>query len=241
MKLELSNLCLVLSLLCGQFSFAMPSSPRGDCVRTDSVNSEMGRRNSEQALVPLGFASNSETKASEGIESTSALAKTPYKDSKVGDWMAGYGINASMMNSVGWSHMHVAALHGNADIVEWLISHGEDVNSLTKERRTPLMMASERGYSKIVELLVRNGANIDVCDDDGLTPLMGAAFYGRSSVVKYLVDNGADVSARANDGSTAAQLAASHQHWEIVDFLRGRAVNQREIISPVGISLPVAE
>lgn len=243
MKLEFSNLCLVLSLLYGQFSFAMPDDlPQSGCVRTDSVNSEIRGRNSERALIPSSFALNNAATTSEAsAENALVFTKTSDRDSKVEEWMAEYGINANVMNNRGWSSMYVAALYGNADIVEWLISQGEDVNSLTKERQTPLMVASERGYSKIVELLVKNGASIDVCTDDGLTPLMGAAFYGRSGIVRYLVDNGADMSARANDGSTAAQLAASHRHWEIVDFLKGRTVEKRGIVSPFGISLPVSE
>ena len=246
MRLKFLGLCPILSLLCAQFSFAMPDDlTQRDCVRTNSVSLETRGRNSERESVALNLVPNNAAMIAEMIPETAENAlvpvRNPHEYSNMVEWMVECGINVNMMNNLGWNPIHVAALYGNEHIIKWLVDHGEDVNSLTNAGRTPLMIVSERGHSKIVKLLVKNGADVNVRADNGLTSLMGAAFYGRYSVVEYLINRGADISTRAKDGSTAPQLAALRQHWEIVDFLKGRTVNKEEIISPFGIILPVAE
>jgi len=241
MKLKFLNLCPVLSLLFGQFSFASHyDMPRWDHVRAESANSE-------QSLVPLNFVRNDSDAAmiskmiSEARENAVISAGIPHEYSNIVKCMGECGIDINVMKSMGWKPIHVAALYGNEGVVKWLLNHGENINSLTNTGRSPLMIASERGNSKVVRFLVKNGADVNICGDNGLTSLMGAAFHGRFSIVKYLVDNGADLTARSEDGSTAPQLAALNRHWEIVDFLKGLTLNRGKIFSPQGISLPVAE
>lgn len=237
MRLKFLNLCPILSLLFGQPSFASPyDMPRWDRAHAESANSE-------RSLVPLNLVRDdcNATMILETTENAIMSAEILHGGSNMVKWMVECDINVNMMKSMGWNPIHVATLYGNEDIIEWLIAHGEDINSRTNTGRTPLMIASERGYSRIVKLLVKNGADVNICADNGLTSLMGAAFYGRFGIVKYLVDNGADLIARSEDGSTAPQLAALRRHWEVVDFLKERTLNRGKVLSPLGISLPVAE
>ncbi|KAM5568156.1 ankyrin-1 [Rosa sericea] len=57
--------------------------------------------------------------------------------------------------------LHLAAQHGDLDLVHTLISQGYDVNAFDAEGYTPLMLAARGGHGKLCELLISFGARCD--------------------------------------------------------------------------------
>ncbi|XP_004310202.1 PREDICTED: ankyrin-1-like [Fragaria vesca subsp. vesca] len=57
--------------------------------------------------------------------------------------------------------LHLAAQHGDLDLVHALISHGYDVNAFDAEGYTSLMLAARGGHGKLCELLISFGARCD--------------------------------------------------------------------------------
>jgi ankyrin repeat protein len=83
--------------------------------------------------------------------------------------------------------IHLAAMHGYANILESLIFNGANVNKFDNNRCTPMHYAARGGYVRCIQLLIVNGADINVVDVDGDTPLHVAANYRCAAAVEYLV------------------------------------------------------
>lgn len=79
--------------------------------------------------------------------------------------------------------MHVAARHGDADLLARMIQHGADVNTATFDGCTALHAAAGHVESKVrvddlINMLVEAGASVDALDEDGYTPLHLACAKG---------------------------------------------------------------
>ena len=131
------------------------------------------------------------------------------------------GQDVNRGDSIGWTPLMRAALHGRDQVVQELIRAGADVNGKGKDKRTALHLASSWGHSSVVKTLAEAGANLNVLDEDGMTPLMRAAEEGHANVVVELIRAGADVSVVSSckwlsvaAGSTALHFAAARNSIE---------------------------
>lgn len=105
--------------------------------------------------------------------------------------------------------LHLAALHGNSDIMEALLVAGADVGRATSMGSTALEWAAERGWLDGVLLLLRSGAPTDaVSRHGGTTALHRAAAAGHAQVIRALVAAGAPLVAKDTAGYTALHMAA---------------------------------
>lgn len=67
--------------------------------------------------------------------------------------------------------LHMAAYHGNLDIVKELVNKGADLNALILANgRTALHWAVQKENTAVIEALVKAGARTDIADKAGLTP-----------------------------------------------------------------------
>ncbi len=64
------------------------------------------------------------------------------------------------MGKLGETALHVAARHGDADMVRFLLDRKADPNATDKEGFTPLLNAAEHGELATVEILAQNGADL---------------------------------------------------------------------------------
>ncbi|KAH9520085.1 BRCA1-associated RING domain protein 1 [Bulinus truncatus] len=81
------------------------------------------------------------------------------------------GANPNVKDYAGWTPLHEAVNHGNADITELLIKHGASVNAPGLNYDTPLHDAVSNYHKGCIQLLLANGANTMARNQQGLTPL----------------------------------------------------------------------
>lgn len=138
--------------------------------------------------------------------------------------------------------LHVAAEHGQKEIIEFLIKCGADVNTLTGWGCTPLHIAVWQRKTLIAKTLVDNGANVTILDDDGESILYFAALRGDLDCVTFLIENGADVNCGNKAGRTPLHTAAKHDHDHVVKFLieRGAKVDANDIWGSTPLDCAVA-
>nr|XP_021183196.2 ankyrin repeat domain-containing protein 27 [Helicoverpa armigera] len=90
-------------------------------------------------------------------------------------------------DSHGLTALHVACIHGKANIVESLIEMGAEVNATDLNECTPLHYASSRGHQNALLLLLHSGAKINQANIDKNTPLHMAVNNGHLNCVKALI------------------------------------------------------
>lgn len=90
-------------------------------------------------------------------------------------------------DSHGLTALHVASIHGKANVVESLIEMGAEVNATDLNECTPLHYAASRGHQNALLLLLHSGANIDKANIDQNTPLHMAVNNGHLNCVKALI------------------------------------------------------
>ncbi|KAL9979953.1 hypothetical protein ACROYT_G008476 [Oculina patagonica] len=127
------------------------------------------------------------------------------------------------------SPLHLAALHGNKDIVQLLIKEASlefdnptyFIDAPDFEENTALHLACHKGYKEIAELLLSQGA--DVVDGethiDRHTPLHLAAAYGHLDVVELLMSHGAPVDCRDELQRTPLHRSAEFDRVYTVKYL----------------------
>jgi serine/threonine-protein phosphatase 6 regulatory ankyrin repeat subunit A/serine/threonine-protein phosphatase 6 regulatory ankyrin repeat subunit B len=154
----------------------------------------------------------------------------------------------SVLDSQGWSLLHIAASKGNLPICEYLIAQGispdvtdnlgftalyyaayrdrlECVTFLVQHtkaeehgRLTPMQIAAAHGHVRIVKALATPD-NLNATNDQGFTPLMAASMNGQLAVVKELIHQGAGLEFSTINGFRALHLAAEIGSLSIVKLL----------------------
>ncbi|XP_039175955.1 CARD- and ANK-domain containing inflammasome adapter protein-like [Crotalus tigris] len=157
--------------------------------------------------------------------------------------------NVNATNSANETLLHIAAAHGQTEIIDYLISKGAKREVKDNKGRTPLHRAAEKGHDKAVNRLLQAGANMYSLDQEGKTPLHlanqnqhmhvlknilkeevrrhknqhnflhMAALKDESDLVQILLKNGALVDAMDEKGQTALSYAVSQGHEKTVKVL----------------------
>jgi len=133
----------------------------------------------------------------------------------------------AVVDTVGYSALHIAAAYGEWEILRWLVEAGADVNSRALDHTTPLHAASVYDAPEVIEMLLDEGAGRSLGVRDlygGYTPLLRAAQSGALQVASLLLRSGADPSAGTKEGWTALHLAALGGHPSLFDALLERGV-----------------
>ncbi|WP_286232177.1 ankyrin repeat domain-containing protein [Wolbachia pipientis] len=128
----------------------------------------------------------------------------------------------------GWTPLHVAALHGRANIVGVLLEKGANVNEKGWRDATPLHFAARNGHASVVEVLLAKGANVDEKGWRDATPLHFAAGNGHKKTVEVLLKAEANVNAVDIEGWTPLHVAALHGRANIVGVLLEKGANVNE-------------
>nr|XP_045009870.1 ankyrin repeat domain-containing protein 27 isoform X2 [Jaculus jaculus] len=129
------------------------------------------------------------------------------------------GLSVNVTNQDGLSPLHVAALHGRADLVLLLVKHGARVGARDTSQAAPLHLASQKGHFQVVKCLLDLNAKPNKKDVSGNTPLIYACSGGHHEVAALLLQRGASINASNNKGNTALHLAVIEKHALVVELL----------------------
>nr|XP_051180267.1 uncharacterized protein LOC127294477 isoform X2 [Lolium perenne] len=127
------------------------------------------------------------------------------------------GANPNSLNH-GGTALHLAAIHGQHDIMKVLLDHHADHKlALSGTDHTALVLATISCSLKCVKLLLEAGADVDGIGKD--TPLMIAAIDGSTDILKCLVLAGADANVTDTYGRTPLEIVARSGRRENVEIL----------------------
>ncbi len=101
-------------------------------------------------------------------------------------------------NLPGWTPLHIAVFHKNANLVALLLEKGADPNlpvAPSGNEGTALNMAISGGGAELVELLLKHKADVNARDRNGNTPLVRAMRERNERLVDLLLSKGADPNA----------------------------------------------
>nr|XP_020037644.1 ankyrin repeat domain-containing protein 27 isoform X1 [Castor canadensis]XP_020037645.1 ankyrin repeat domain-containing protein 27 isoform X1 [Castor canadensis] len=136
------------------------------------------------------------------------LAKVP---------VSGLGVNVT--NQDGSSPLHLAALHGRADLIPLLLKHGANPQAQDADQAIPLHLACQKGHFQAVKCLLDSNAKPDNKDLRGNTPLIYACSGGHHEVAALLLQHGVSIDTRNNRGNTALHEAVAGKHVFVVELL----------------------
>jgi ankyrin repeat protein len=130
------------------------------------------------------------------------------------------------MMTVFGTWLHVAAAHGQLEVVKRLVAMGADVHAYGGiEGGGALNLAAAKGHIDVVQYLLSCGAKLDVSEPER-NPLFGAVYGGHLDIVKLLVARGIDFRLKYSGSSMKNMDAlAFAQEWgqsEIAEFLAER-------------------
>lgn len=128
----------------------------------------------------------------------------------------------TMMTPFG-TWLHVAASHGQLEIVKRLIALGANVNQNGGiDGGNALNDAASEGHLDIVKYLLSKGAVLDISEPER-NPLFGAILRGHTAIAKLLIENGIDTTVRYTGESMkdmdALAFANEWGRGEIVELL----------------------
>ncbi|XP_066876422.1 ankyrin repeat domain-containing protein 27 isoform X7 [Kogia breviceps] len=129
------------------------------------------------------------------------------------------GLGVNVTNQDGSSPLHVAALHGRADLLLLLVKHGASVGARDAKQAVPLHLACQKGHFQVVKCLLDSNAKPNKKDISGNTPLLYACSRGHHEVAALLLQHGASINASNDKGNTALHEAVIEKHVFVVELL----------------------
>ncbi|XP_053126363.1 ankyrin repeat domain-containing protein 27 isoform X2 [Hemicordylus capensis] len=129
------------------------------------------------------------------------------------------GLGVDVANQDGLTPLHVAALHGHADLVSLLLRHGASSGVRNVSCAVPLHLACQNGHFQVVKCLMECNANQNKKDIHGNTPLIYACSNGYQEMVAFLLQHGASVGLSNHRGNTALHNAVIGRHEAVVELL----------------------
>lgn len=131
----------------------------------------------------------------------------------------------SIVDSNGYSLLHVACQWGSLSVVRWLCAlETVDLNCKEKSGRTPFACACEANRLAVVRYLLEDPLTRDVVDPElpnnsGCTPFYAACFAGSLSVVMYLARGSLVDIAADSESTTPFTIAATYDKVPVVQYL----------------------
>ncbi|KAL9701296.1 hypothetical protein quinque_004737 [Culex quinquefasciatus] len=131
-------------------------------------------------------------------------------------------LNLNATNGEGLTALHVAAIHGNLDMVNILMDHNVSVSARTKSGATALHYACRERRLNVIKLLLNRCHSadiIDLKDCRGDTPLHYAVEQNQLRIVEILLSAKADKSLRNLAGRRPIDIARDRLFFNVVNVL----------------------
>ncbi|EAY15976.1 ankyrin repeat protein, putative [Trichomonas vaginalis G3] len=148
------------------------------------------------------------------------------------DILQSRNLDLSITTSNGFSLLHFAAYHNNADLCKYIISsikEYQNINNITDNNHlTPLHHAAKNNCREAAGVLILNGANINEGDKYRATPLHHAVEKNNIEIIEFLISNGANINAKDRYEKTALCYAIEHNRMKIIKFLLSNGANFNE-------------
>ena len=118
--------------------------------------------------------------------------------------------------------IHIAALHGDIDLVKNIEVRTKNQSPETGYERNPLHLAAFQGHLEICKWYIMNTTHISEvnrADYNGWTVLHLAASNGQVETFNYLLEHGADLYLKDQEGQTALHIAAQLNSLKICKLI----------------------
>ena len=134
-----------------------------------------------------------------------------------------YRYDVNCKGNDGLTPLHLAAIHGQENILRILLEQGANPSARCDQGGTTLhLLASVPGTpitETLIDLVLRDRPPLEIANGGGLTPLMHACLKGEMLLAMRLIRHGADVRATNREGETALHLAAHHGKAPMIHLL----------------------
>jgi len=209
--------------------------PRLSCTLSDNtirprISSPIATDPSEYSLFAGLSASDDQMKtvvplAFEGCSSSRHCLLQTFIDRK-GD--------PNLINSHGYSLLHVAVARSHSDCVISLLNASAEVDPFGPDGYTPLMVAVATNNVNITKLLIKKSANVHACHFDATMPLFIAAANGCCESLEVLIEARADLSLHSASGLSPLIAAALRGQTKALKILiaNGAPVDCRSLSGP---------
>lgn len=127
----------------------------------------------------------------------------------------------------GMTVLHIAAMHGRAEMIKKFVKLGAKLEARDMFGRTALHVAAKHGKIKVIGELIGLGAKLEGRDKFGRTPLFLAVKYGKIKVVRMLKIGGADINVFNKYGESLLHTAARYGKVGIMQLLITLGVNPK--------------
>jgi len=139
----------------------------------------------------------------------------------------------------GCTALHVAARHGQTDVIGELLGRGSGANSCVNRAGSdsrgtgvqPLHMAAENGRPEAVKMLIEAGAVVnssrEYAGKTGVTALHLSVLRGHNDTINTLLSYGASANVSDSEGTTPLHIAARSGLVDVAEVLlqRGASTN----------------
>uniref|UniRef100_A0A182W2R8 VPS9 domain-containing protein n=1 Tax=Anopheles minimus TaxID=112268 RepID=A0A182W2R8_9DIPT len=134
-------------------------------------------------------------------------------------------VDLNAVNGEGYTALHVAAMHGNVEMVRVLLEHKVNPTIRLKSGATALHLATRERRLRIVRMLLTrctSGEIVDLKDSRGDTPLHYAVEQNNLQLVQMLLEADADRSIRNLQGKRPIDIAMNSLYFNVVNLLEQR-------------------
>jgi ankyrin repeat protein len=128
---------------------------------------------------------------------------------------------SNMVDCVGRSSLHLAAMNGNTSIVNLLLSNGANIDLADKDGNTPLHLAINCRHEDVTRILLYSRTN-DPLDEFGKSSLHLAVERGDAEIVKLLLETTDLIDVKDSFGLTPLHAAVQLGFENIVRLILER-------------------
>lgn len=131
-------------------------------------------------------------------------------------------LNINVSNTEGFTALHIAAMHGQTDMMRLLLDAGAYPNVKTRQKGyTPLHLACQHQRVAAARILLQTGeCSLNLQDMRGNSALHYACFSGNAKLVELLVKEGAVVDLRNAEGKRPVDDAEEKMSLSVIRLLK---------------------